>query len=92
MKKITGPENNMNSSDVQLAESIAEQYGWMMDSAGRIYDYDRVEVAGSLSELATAMRALNWFTAPGTRVTGVEWKKVPHEGTGCADAVRAHLR
>lgn len=92
MKKITMPKFNMNVSDDVLAQTICAQHDWMMDSAGRVYDQDSVIVARSLPELSKAMRDLNWFTPRGTASTGVNWKSVPHEGSQCAEAVRAQLK
>lgn len=93
MEKLTmpAPGTNLNASDAVLAQTIGAHSGWVIDSAGRIYDSRTVIISESLFELAKGMRQLGWFTPREARTTGVFWNALPVEDER-GDAVRSVIR
>lgn len=91
MKPLAAPSSNIDDPDEVLAQTVASDAGWQIDSRGHVYDDRGVFVTDSLSTAATVMRELGWFTPPGSMASGVVWRKVPATDAR-ADAVRSASR
>lgn len=77
MHRIPAPAFNYQHPDRVLAQTVAEHSNWMMNDAGHVFDASGTILTNSLDDLATVMRALDWFVQGDAEASGVMWHAIP---------------
>lgn len=102
--KIQAPvyTEDRKNTHTELGRIVAAHSEWVVDEDDEVFDAAGVKVAGSIVEMAEAMRELGWFVPhlalrdpTQTTYVGVGWSQLPggpDENRERADAVRRQLR